>query len=411
MSVTFTSASFYGIKTSASYSNTPTEAATLIDSINFSPGQTITGLGAGNTSIYYYTGSSTSAINSIYVTLTSITLNQTALNNGFTTNGTTTVSFSTTSLGSKIGTATLAGTYSGSGGTNPSGASFSIAISLQETCADSINTSASYSNDASASGTTFTDSIDLSKEPSLYQYIYSGAISTYSVTGIQLDATALTNGFSKPGLPLIGFSKTTSSTQTYTGTATISGTYDKQDGNGNTTSFSLTLSLTEVCTLSAKTMVTNADNFSKTASPVKTTFDIFNSSYFHYTDNSVVANLQISAVTFDKPSDQSIWTWTGSANTYSGENLSYFGTIDLTYGALSGHIITNSSLVSIDDLESGIINLAKPGTGTGTGTGSGVGTGSTINTFTVTAVVTGTYDDSLGTYVSFSKSFNLTATF
>jgi hypothetical protein len=416
MSVTFTSATFYGIKTSASYSKTPTEAATLVDSLNFTPGQTLAGLGSYS-SIYYYTGSSTSAISQSLVFLTSITLNQTAINNGFTTNGSTTVSFSSTSLGSKTGTATLVGTYSGSGGTNPTDAAFSIVISLQEICADSINTSASYSNNAGASGTTFTDNINLATASSLFQYVYRGTIPTYSVTEIALNQTALDNGFSKPGGTSIAFSKTTSSTATFTGTATISGTYDKQDGNGNTTSFSLSISLSEVCTVSAKTMDTTTENSTVTASPLKTTFNIFNSSYFHYSDNSVVANLQISAVNFTNTSDQSIWTWSGSAGTYSGAQLALFGAIELTYGGLSGHIITNSSLVSVDDSEldnqNDILAPRKPGTGTGSGSGtSGAGgTGTVINTFTGTATVVGTYDNFLGTYVSFTKAFNLTANF
>jgi hypothetical protein len=378
--------------------------------LNFTPGQTISGLGTGNTSIYYYTGSSTSAISQSLVSLTSITLNQTALDNGFTTSGSS-VYFSSSSLGSKTGTATLAGTYSGVGNTNPSSASFSITISLQEICGGSIVTSQTYTNTPSASGTTFTDNINLATASSLFQYAFSrGAIPTYSVTGIALNQTAIDNGFTKPGNNSIGFSKTGAGT--VGGIATITGTYDKQDGAGNTTSFSLALTLSEVCIISAKTMNTDTETFSKTASSGKTTFDIFNSTYFRYTDGIVVANLSIADVQFNPISSGGMWMWSGSGGTYSGESLASFGSIELTYAPFTGHLVegnlvsNESSEIIVEDFKLVEHKLSSSSSASGSGSGT-----SAINTFTATANITGSYDDFLGNFVSFSKSINLIANF
>jgi hypothetical protein len=226
---------------------------------------------------------------------------------------------------------------------------------LQEICGGSIVTSQTYTNTPTASGNTFTDNINLATASSLFQYAFSrGAIPTYSVTGIALNQTAVDNGFTKPGNNSIGFSKTGSGT--VGGIATITGTYDKQDGNGNTTSFSLALTLSEVCTVSAKTMNTDEESLSivsgSSSPPFSVDFDIFNATYFRYTDNTEVSSLTITELRIENQSTGGIWSWYhpefyGSSATYNGINISKFGNINLGSDPFYGGYSSFSATVSI----------------------------------------------------------------
>ena len=187
-----------------------------------------------------------------------------------------------------------------------------------------------------------------------------------------MDGTANTSGFTTTGTT-IAFSRVTSVTSTFGGIATVTGTYDKQGGAGNITAFTLALTLSQVCTVSAKVMNTSQVSISNAATSGSTYFSIFNGTYFKYTDNTTVANLFISSITIPEALN-SYWSWfhpdwNGDSNQYSGANLASFGSMRLSYS--SG--------------ESG--------------------------SFTNTITVNGAYDDFLGNYVSTTKEFVLSAGF
>ena len=176
---------------------------------------------------------------------------------------------------------------------------------------------------------------------------------------------------------MISFSK--SSTGTFTATATIGGTYDMQDGNGNTTSFSgLTVSLSETCAASAKSIYTNSQSESASGT-IPLTFDIFNANHFKYTDGSAISQYTISTISFSG-------SYTGNFDWYVSPPI---------------YPTTNSGIVTY------IWNNRLQGSQTASNPPTNVGLvrlaiGSSGITYTATATISGTYNNSLGTFVNFS---------
>jgi hypothetical protein len=365
MSYTFTVTAFYGFNASSrSYSATPTASPNFADSVN-----------VATQSYYYYTGSSTSAISAGNITITNVSVSGT----GFTSSGST-ISFAASSIGVYTGSATITGTFKNPDGTTPTPNTISFTLSLSETCYRnySINTTGpSYTNSPSQNGSSFSDSITVQNQAWFAYTSGNGTIPTYTVTSISLDGSAATNGYTTNGTSLISFSK--SSTGTFTATATIGGTYDRQDGNGNTTSFSgLTVSLSETCAASAKSIYTNSQSESASGT-IPLTLDIFNANHFKYTDGSAISQYTISTISFSG-------SYTGNFDWYVSPPI---------------YPTTNSGIVTY------IWNNRQQGSQTASNPPTNVGLvrlaiGSSGITYTATATISGTYNNSLGTFVNFS---------